>query len=207
MSERPLSVHIYRDSISPNMSIDAGWQGVELVGDIAPWVQVTEHDQSINLASSVVGCVATDSFPERGYRGDMNLILTERTIISPDTVRVRWSLLRKQATPDSYIGWSGFHNRVNSTRVALVNTVEITRPDHTVAHEIGHLLGLWMQKEDLHCDSVEDNCVGLAALTEEPEPNDTDFCHDCTEELFTHATLLRHAKSGRLGLAPNSKIF
>jgi hypothetical protein len=199
---RPLSVHIYKDSIAPTMSVEPGWAGVELVQDIAPWVEIVRDNDVVHFGQPTDNYVSTDATPRKGLGGDLNVILTPRVIVGEEQALIRRTLFGRRVEKEHYLGWAFFNNRVNGNRTALV-TLDSEYPEQTVAHEIGHLLSMWVKSESGHCDA--DKCIGEAIAN--PEISYGAFCVGCIKELRRNASVLRDAKSGKLGLAPNAKVF
>jgi predicted Zn-dependent protease len=110
---------------------------------------------------------------------------------------------KKLASQVTILGLAFHFSRVSSKRIAIINTREIRRYEHTVAHELGHLLGVKGKNEDEHC--VRKKCLMYPLLYPYGRVDKT-FCDCCSQQLHDNSLALRKAKASRFVIG-NKKIF
>jgi hypothetical protein len=205
MSERFLTAMIYRDSITPDLSAECAVVGLNIVKEIAPWIRVEQAHRTIKLGRSDRNFVNVDSTPWPKPDADLSIVLTTRDIVERDDIRSYGNYaLKKLPAHEQRVGMALQMSRVNSRRIAIINTASIRRPEHVVAHEVGHLFGVQLKATDNHC---KDNSCLMSARQYEYGRAKRNFCLCCSNQLHDNSLRLRHAKSGKLGLAPNARIF
>lgn len=205
MSERFLSAAIYKDSMTPSISAECAIAGFEIVKEIAPWIRIERENRVVGLGSYDKEFVLTDRITWPKRQSDISIVLTSRAIAESDELEPNGNYSLKRIAPGAQKVGQAFHmTRVNSKRIAIVNARGIRRPEHTVAHEVGHLLGVQLRSETLHCE--DKSCLMFPMQFPYGKANRT-FCDCCSEQLHENSLKLRRAKSGLLGFARNSTIF
>lgn len=205
-----LEAQIYVDSDTPNISVQPADHGIEIVREIAPWIRVNRGIGEIVLhTSNETTGINGDELRWPKLEGDLNIVLTKKPIIGDDQLGNDGQLnLRKLTQGLYYIGWNYNARRANGNRVALISVNAIQKPEHIVAHEIGHLFGVeppaHLKPANGHC--IEMNCVMNAFLPEWGRKGRT-FCDTEAEVLFNNADRLRMYKTGKLALLPNARIY
>ena len=206
MGERFLSAAIYHDDTSPDISIEPALLGIEIVNTITPWIRIEQDMRSQRVGRHNLDYISGDTVRWPRFNADLNIVLTTRRLVSDEDVQSDGRLnYKKLAYKDHLVGLAFSADRVNSKRVALVDISSIKRPEHIVAHELGHLLGIKGPIDDnLHCDSKR--CL-MSPMQFPYGKADRTFCECCREQLHDNSLKLRKAKSGIIAVAKNAKIF
>lgn len=205
MSDRYLSTEIFYDDVVPNLSAEPALAGIDIVKSIAPWLRIERGMNPVRVGRSDDTYISTDAAYWPRFSADLNIVLTNRRLVCDEDLHSDGRLnYKKLASKDHLIGAAFSRDRVYSNRVALVDSSSIRRPEHIVAHEIGHLLGIMGSVDDnLHCESRR--CL-MSPMQYAHGRADRAFCECCKQQLHDNSLKLRKAKAGRFAVF-NSKIF
>lgn len=204
MSERFLSAKVYQDSFSPDLPVERAIAGIEIVKTIAPWIRIERTQRAVTVGGTRRDFIVADTLAWPRLDADLNVVLTNRPLVRDGDVLQTGGLDHKRlATQEETVGLAFHFSRVGSKRIALVNTRSIRRYEHTVAHELGHLLGVKGKNDDQHCG--QKTCL-MYPLLRPYGRVDRIFCECCSGQLEDNSRALRKAKAGRFVLG-NTKIF
>lgn len=209
-----LSVEIFKD-VDSEADTEAGRQGVELVNSFVRNMRVVRNDRGLRLSNQGSGSVNLSKVRWPVFSADLNVIVTDKTILSDGQNEQAGTVLGEAQT------WT------NGSRIATIDTARSgAGARFVVAHETAHLIGLNYQRQgekDGHCDI--DECVmypysvkdtdkilrpqgGFRAWRErqgyiKPEWEEREtliqksFCGNCIEQLAQRAFFLLMQKQGR----------
>ncbi len=175
--ESKLTVEIFRDVQSPDISVERAVAGIDKVREVTDLVELTRADRTCRLMLPglryVLPLPLVQLVPPTD--ADMAVVLTDKTFQSEKTIRERGKMTAGRTT-------------YNLRRAPFAQAVVCTKPHievaDVVAHETAHMIG------PDHCGRQE--CVMSPTRTGEK----SDFCPDCAEDLAISAfNLLGHRGS------------
>lgn len=205
MSERLLSAQVYVDSIEPAISTECFYDGLGIVRSLAPWIRFEKTERSITISKPERDYVVADRESWNSVSSDINVVLTNRHIAwSKDVEPNGGYSIGKLDSSQQMIGLAQYMQRANGKRVAIIKTNAISRPEFLVAHEVGHLFGVQLHAENMHCESKK--CLMFPGFFAKSKVEKA-FCDCCSNQLLQNSAKLRHVKSGKLSMSPNAKIF
>jgi hypothetical protein len=209
-----LSVEIFRD-VDSEADSAIGREGVELVNSFVKNMRVVRSNRALKLSQQGSDSVNLAKVRWPSFSADLNVILTDKTILSDSGNEQAGAVLGEAQT------WT------NGSRIATIDTAHSgASARFVVAHETAHLIGVTYQRlgeRDDHCDI--DECVmypysvkvtdpvlrpqrGFRAWRErqgyvKPEWDvqetmiQKSFCGNCIEQLAQRAFFLLMQKQGR----------
>lgn len=199
MTRRFLTAEIYRDAYSPELSIEPAIYGIDIVKSIAPWIKVNRQEK-IAFDNNATGPIDVDEAFWPDSDADIAIVLTRRdlhNVVSND------HMLGQTARLD-FIGVTMTWLKPRYRQIVAVNTGGIKRPEHIVAHEIGHVLGVESKNGPVETHCPDKKCL-MYPLHFPFGRADRKFCDCCSEQLHDNSLTLRKAKPGRFAMR-NSKI-
>lgn len=198
--DRYLAAEVYRDACSPELSVDPALHGIDIVKSIAPWITIRDQNK-IACDDVLDGPIDVDEtfWPETD--ADIAIVLTRRELLNASSR----GYVRSQTSPSDYIGVTLTWFKPRYRQVVVVNTRSIRRPEHVVAHEIGHVLGVegTSQQGDAHCSDKK--CLMYPVLPPFGRADRT-FCECCSQQVHDNSLTLRKAKSGRFAVLGSKRL-
>lgn len=213
MEQKNISVEIFRDIDRPTVSIDAAEGGVDHLRRITRGIDIVRATRLIRIAKPEAATVTSDNIRwPRSFSADLNLIVTDRQIISAD----------RQVGGVTHITPG-----LGTLKTAVIDITAHNQPELIAAHEGGHLLHAkhsgvkWdgvAHCQDVTCymypvpivelvqQRVRQKGVGAwlerqglrpARYEEVTQPVAGSFCDECAEEIDKKALFLRMAKAGQ----------
>lgn len=193
-NESFLTAKVYIDNATPNIDPQPAFQSFDLIAEHAPLVPMDEVSR-LTVAPAHTEYLTVDQQEWPRVEADINIILTERDLVLSKQVtptgRLRQRGHIKGNSYDYYVGYSLVEAK---RRMAFVQTANISCPEITAAHEIGHMIGVLEGDELAHC--LDQSCIMTETLDETRK--NWNFCNDCSEEMeFNYERLLaiKHERS------------
>lgn len=199
---RYLTAEIYRDAATPDLSIDPALSGLEIIRDIAPWIRI-QKENGIALSGLPEGPIDVDEVPWPKVDADLTIVLTQRKLLGVQAVDHQ----RSQAVDLDFLGVTMTWLKPKFRQVIVVDTSSIKRPEHIVAHEIGHAFGIdnaTTESSDMHCQDKK--CL-MYSLQYRYGRADRSFCECCSEQLHVNSQALRRTKVRQLALGTVKKFL
>lgn len=193
MRERFLSAEIYYDEATRGVSAEPALEGIEIVKGITPWIKVVNTYAPVGLGHESSGVLNVDEATWPKTDADITIVVTGRELVETDTATSQHA----QSTNLDYLGWTLTWLKPKPRRVAVVNTGHTRRPEHIVAHEIGHIFDVADEKEGLHCQDKQ--CL-MFPMQYPYGKADRTFCECCSLQLFENSQARRRAKTGKFML-------
>lgn len=180
MSRRSLSVEIFRDINTPDVSIDAAVEGLEAVRGIVGSLEIVARNGLLRLTQHESDIIRTDQLPALDIRTDFGLILTGRPIVMPSA----WQ--RPIHEGNITVGLTVHPDQAND--YALIDAARTRSLKNSTMHEAGHLLGIPNRGKhfDGGCHCRRGRCLMHAEL----RLTQTDYCNKCKKQLARSAERL-----------------
>lgn len=179
MSKRTISIELFRDIATPDVSLDLAVKGLEHIRRIIPSLEIVERGGLVKLNEGTL-YIRSEELPVLDIHTDFGIILTDRQIFMP--------LEQQMPLHDDSIT-IGLTNHVEQgSDYALVDVLRSDSVKCSTMHETGHLLDIPNKgkKFDGNCHCVKRSCIMHAELL----LKQTDYCRRCTQQLAKSAMRL-----------------
>ena len=216
MPQRPLTVEIFKDLQTPEVSIDEVLEGVGKTALLAEGLDIVRTGRKLRISKPGAEVVLADkinSWPD--FTADINIVTTAR----PIEISRKVNRTREMSSGTAVLGAAGVTGSLRNTmRVAIVRAGFRLQAAATAGHEIGHLLDVRPHQparaDDAdHC--ADTNCLmapSVEAASMEATTNhriagfflndravqaqSPEYCDGCAESLGRNAYFLTKAKNG-----------
>ncbi len=193
MKEQALSAEIYCDAAAPDLSIEPALHGINIVKTIAPWIKVLDDCVTILDIEAEPNSIHVDEVVWPHAQSDIAIVLTKRKLLGVNAPEQR----RSQTAEVDLLGVTLTWYEPRFRQIVVADTSSIRRPEHIIAHEIGHVLGVEGSSEhpdDLHC---RDRRCLMYPLQYRTGKSDRSFCECCSQQIHDNSLALRRAKTRR----------
>lgn len=182
-STNRINLEIFRDSATPDVSVDGVLSGLLETAEIIPELEIIDNNRRIRTGPRRNKNVITNDIRLPKLRADLGMIVTSRRLVVPN--------------PDGRV--LAGNTVVGNTWPYAITPFSIldansTSPRITAKHELGHLLHIPRSGEsfDGDCHCMGDYCVMHAIISRERD----DYCDNCKPQLARSALRLIEYKRG-----------
>lgn len=181
MSKRSISVEIFRDLETPDVSINDAVAGLADIQQLIEPLKIIDKNRRLKLSKLGSSAIYTNQITSFNIRSDFGIILTERPIIVASGAKDN-KLQSGQIT----VGNTWPNGR--SSPFSLIDAQRSYSVKNSTMHELGHLFRVPGSGEsyDGDCHCIDDNCVMHPLLAVERSA----FCNDCEKQLVKSAANL-----------------
>ena len=158
----------------------------------APSLNILPRPLEVSLGAIANSHINIDSISIPRLTSDIAVIVTKRLLVQTPDVTTRGTVRSKfMDSSERNIGFA-----LHANRAAIIDIEIADRPGETMAHEIGHLIGVQAFSDGvlgIHCD--QDICI-MAAYND-PTIEQSSFCEDCSDEMLVKSEQLAMKLSRR----------
>jgi len=150
----PTTVEIFRDvDAHRDIPLESVYAAIEYVGEIAGKLTVINDSHRIRLGKPTYPMCVMERVRWPKFEAQMNLVLTERTIVSSATSQNAEKEAAITQLP-RILGIANFSSfwRPTSKDVAIVDVASTPNVKEVMTHEIGHLFGLSRKNRAVSAD-------------------------------------------------------
>jgi hypothetical protein len=202
---RPLTVKIFRDSLGPDIDLEAIESGVSTLQEVAACLRVVSSGSRAYLPDSEEYYIRADILKPKAFGADLGIVATRRALLTAENLdknrNVKSYRLRDKT---ANIGLSFNVNSIKAPKLALVRVDEVTesvQAEQTTTHELAHLLNV--KKEGANHDHqghcTDRQCVMSEEVYISKETGEfivpDKFCTECKTQVRENAFTLRDIKA------------
>jgi hypothetical protein len=224
MNREDISVEIFRDAGSRDVSIDAATDGVDRIRRITTGIEIVRATKLLKLTNDDQATLikpARIRWPK--FEADMNIVLTQRTLFLPPDNHSDTDIDSRGHGVRHF----GVAMNASGKKIAMIDAASPDFPELVVAHEIGHMFNLKKngQTWDSRSHCVHDTCVmyqtagveeverpierrGIRKLVESAGlidveygnfivPRAEEFCDECSHQLDKTSYFIKQSKAGK----------
>lgn len=173
MSRRTISVEIFRDIETPDVSIERAIAGLEAVRQIVMPLEIVARNGLLRLSSYESNVIRTDKLPPVDIRTDFGIILTKQMIVMPAE--------RQMPIHDGNLTVGLTNHPDGASDYSIIDTWRTNSVINSTMHETGHLFSIPNGGEtfDGGCHCMRPECLMYGELLD----CQTTYCTNCTHSL------------------------
>lgn len=194
MVDQHLTAEIYRDALTPEMSIEPALHGIDIIHSVTPWVRILSQDK-FAFEGMPSAPINVENTPWPDSEADIIVVLTRRPLLNV----IDSAAMTNRLSDERHIGATLTWIEPRLEQVVITDVSSICRPEHIVAHELGHVMGVrtTSKQDELHCESRR--CLMFSRQYVHGRADRT-FCECCSQQIYDNSLLLRRSKVAKNGL-------